>query len=116
MKINRYALKNGVTRRQLEQCGFVPGGSCLLKDAALYRSHFIADKYGRFSIRIVFKDAIDDWNDLDNVVVMEDDFGIRYNAFYRHDNDRKAFPTLRHVIEEYNSFMDAQPYLERIED
>lgn len=77
MKIKRYKLKDGVTRDELISNGFKEGGSWIIKDCDVFKTYYIVLKELRseFSIAIAFKKNINYWNDFDNVLVMDEDFG-----------------------------------------
>lgn len=69
-----------------------------------------------FSIGIAFKDNIHDWNDFDNILVLDEDFGQSYTPFYgdMFGKDVYNFPTLEFVIEKYNEYMNSLGIFEGI--
>ena len=109
MKIKRFKLKGDVTRSQLEALGARTGGSWIKGDAELFLGKGVYYKPTRFeySIGIAFGPDIHDWNDFDNVLVLDEDFGQPYTPFYgdNYGKDITDFPTLENVIMNYNEFM-----------
>ena len=115
MKAKSYKLKYTPTEEQLIEAGARCGGSWIDENSALFISKsFELPEYDfEFSIDICFKDDISDWNDFDNVLVLDEDFGQPYTSFYR-DNYKKEisnFPCLEYCIEKYNEFMDSFDFL-----
>lgn len=106
MKIKRYKLKDGVTKEELISLGAKEGGSWIGKSIKLFIGKFCCfkDKKQRinfeFSIDIGFKDNISDWNDFDNVIILDEDF---YNLILL-STERisakklKTFPYLKNVL------------------
>lgn len=116
MKIKRFKLKDNITKDDLIALGFKSGGTWIKKDAELFLSKYCHYKKLDFeyTIDIAFSSDINDWNDFDNVLVMDDDFGQPYTPFY-YDNygkDITDFPALEHVISSYNEFMSSLWILE----
>lgn len=115
MKIERYKLRDGVTREELLENGFKEGGTWINKDAKLFLSRDFEDKKAgiEFSINIAFGSDISDWNDFDNVLVLDEDFCQPYTPFYGDDYGKeiKNFPTLESVIQIYNEFMNSLCFL-----
>ena len=109
MKIKRFKLKDNVTRDDLIALGFRNGGSWIKKDAELFLSRCFEYKETEFeySISIAFSSDINDWNDFDNVLVLDEDFCQPYTPFYGYNygKDITDFPTLENAIFKYNEFM-----------
>ena len=115
MKAKSYKLKYTPTEEQLIESGARSGGSWIDEESKMYISKsFILPEYDfEFSIDICFKADISDWNDFDNVLVLDEDFGQPYTPFYR-DNYKKEisnFPCLEYCIEKYNEFMGSFDFL-----
>lgn len=128
MKIKRYKLKPNITKEQLEKYGYKDGGSWVFKGC----KHFISKyfhinylyKYAKnktrkcsfnFSVDIGFTDDINNWNDCDNVIVLDEDFLQPYTPFYANfENDVTNFPCLEKTVETYNDYMDSLDFLEEV--
>lgn len=109
MKIKRFKLRDGVTKEELIELGFSSGGSWIIKDAELFKHKIFEDRSIDFeySINIAFSNNISEWNDFDNVIILDEEFLQPYTPFYG-DNFGKEitdFPALKHVIQNYNEFM-----------
>lgn len=118
MKINRYKLKPNITTSDLIALNAREGGIWINKESKLFLSkYFYYKPYEfEFSIGISFKDNIHDWNDFDNILVLDEDFGQPYTPFYG-DNfgeDVINFPCLEFVIEKYNEYMNSLGIFEEI--
>ena len=114
MKAKSYKLKYTPTEEQLIEAGARHGGRWIDEESVLYISKlFRLPEYDfEFSIGICFKDDISDWNDLDNVLVLDDDFGQPYTPFYtNYKKEVSNHPCLEHCIEKYNEFMDSFDFL-----
>lgn len=121
MKAKSYKLKYTPTEEQLIKLGARHGGSWINEKSVLFISKcFILSEYDfEFSIDICFKDDISDWNDFDNVLVLDDDFGQPYTPFYIDDNYKKEisdFPCLEYCIEKYNEVMDSFDFLREVDE
>ena len=118
MKIKRFKLKDNVTRDDLIALGFRNGGSWIKKDAELFLSRCFEYKETEFeySISIAFSSDINDWNDFDNVLVLDEDFCQPYTPFYgdNYGKDITDFPTLENTIFKYNEFMSSLGIFEEI--
>lgn len=118
MKIKRFKLKDNITKDDLIALKFRNGGSWIKEDAELFLSRYF--KYGKYdfeySIDIAFSSDINDWNDFDNVLVMDEDFGQPYTPFYgdNYGKDINNFPVLEMVINKYNQFMSSLGIFEEI--
>ena len=115
MKIKRYKIKNGTTAEDIKVAGGREGGTWINKESKFFISKCFEYKPTQFefSIGIAFKEDLSDWNDFDNVLVLDEDFCQPYTPFYG-DNfvkDITNFPTLENCIEQYNRFMDSLPFL-----
>lgn len=120
MKIKRFKLKDNITKEDLIALGFKNGGSWIKKDAELFLSKCFVYKKTDFecSIDIAFSSNINDWNDFDNVLVMDEDFGQPYTPFYgdNYGKDINNFPTLEYTIFKYNEFMSGLGIFEEVID
>lgn len=97
---------------------FKNGGSWIKEDAKLFLSKcFVFKEFDfEYSIDIAFGSDINDWNDFDNVLVMDEDFGQPYTPFYgeNYGKDIDDFPALEDVILKYNVFMSGLGIFEEI--
>ena len=118
MKIKRYKLKRNITKEKLVALGFKSGGSWIKKDAELFLSKcfLYKDTHFEYSIGIAFSSNINDWNDFDNLLILDEDFCQPYTPFYgdNYGKDIIDFPTLENVITNYNNFMDSLGILEEV--
>ena len=118
MKIKRFKLADGVTKEELLALRFRRGGSWIMKDAELFLSRTFYNQVTNFeySIDIAFGSDINDWNDFDNVLVMDEDFGQPYGPFYgeNYGKDISDFPELENVILTYNHYMSTLGIFEEI--
>ena len=116
MKAKSYKMKYTPTEEQLiKELSARSGGCWIDEKSILYISKlFRLPEYDfEFSINICFKDDISDWNDFDNVLVLDEDFLQPYTPFYR-DNYKKEIsspPCLEYCMEKYNEFMDGFDFL-----
>ena len=119
MKIKRFKLKSNVTKEELLALGFKSGGSWIIKDAELFlcKEFYYKKTHLEYSIGIAFCANINDWNDFDNVLILDEDFGQPYTPFYgdNYGRDITDFPTLENVIIKYNEFMSGLGIFEEIE-
>lgn len=119
MKIKRFKLKDNITKDDLIALKFRNGGSWIKKDAELFLSRcFECGKNSfEYSIGIAFSSDINDWNDFDNVLVLDEDFCQPYTPFYgdNYGKDVNNFPVLEMVISNYNNFMDGLNIFEEID-
>ena len=115
MKIKRYSIKKEVVVDDIIAAGGKEGGTWINKE-----SKFLLSKYCyykptdfEFSINIAFKQDIKDWDDFENVLVLDEDFCQPYTPFYGKNfgADIFNFPTLEYCVEQYNKFMDSLPFL-----
>ena len=115
MKAKSYKLKYTPTEEQLiKELSARSGGFWIDKNSKLYISKsFMLPEYDfEFSIDICFKEDISDWNDFDNVLVLDEDFGQPYTTFYtNYKKEVSNHPCLEHCIEKYNEFMDSFDFL-----
>lgn len=136
MKINKYKLRDGVTKQELLDFGFKESGNYVIdengeyyKGKVLFYGKNFEDKHidkqiknGKektssftfeYDIDIAFKlDNINAWDDFHNVIVLDSDFCQPYYPFYQYRaGECKPFPVLRKVVERYNEFMDSMPFL-----
>ena len=116
MKAKSYKLKYTPTEEQLIKEFRAKNGGCWInKKSNLYISKFFRHpKYHfEFSINICFKEDISDWNDFDNVLVLDEDFLQPYTPFYGNNYKKEIsnHPCLEHCIEKYNEFMDSFDFL-----
>lgn len=137
-KIKRYKLKEGITKEQLLQMGCREADfyTYIRKGAVIGRGncidiHFTYPHTGKngktktiktnseFDIDIAFTENIQDWNDFDNVLVLDSDFGQPYYPFYDYMSGKmkvneipKVLPLL---VAEYNKYMDSLEFLEEVQ-
>ena len=72
--------------------------------------------YDSIEVSIAFPVDLSQWNDFDFVIVLDDNFGQPFTPFYHYmDGEIELYPFLENVVNAYNDFMNAQPYLERVE-
>lgn len=119
-KIKRFKLKDGVTKKQLIALGAETGGTWIKKDAKLYLCKIFEYRPTDFeySIEIAFSKNINDWNDFDNILILDEDFCQPYTPFYG-DNFGKEitnFPSLENVIENYNKWLSSLGIFDEIEE
>lgn len=120
MKIKRFKVKNNITKQELISLGFKSGGSFVKEDAELYLSKSFYNKKTDFeySIDIVFSSDINNWNDFDNVLIIDENFCQPYTPFYgnNYGKDINDFPVLEMVINKYNQFMSSLGIFEEIDE
>lgn len=118
MKIKRFKLKDNITKNDLRIAGFRQGGAWVIKDAELFKSQeFVVGRYRtELSINIAFSSDIAAWNDFDNVLIIDEDYGQPYTPFYgdNYGKDINNFPVLEMVINKYNQFMSSLGIFEEI--
>lgn len=116
MKIKRYKLKDGTTKQDLINFGARKGGIWINKDSILFISKCFSYKGLEFDIDIAFTENLCDWNDFDNILVLDDDFCQPYTPFYgeNYGKDIQGFEYLEAVIERYNNYLDSLPFLEEV--
>ena len=115
MKIKRFKLRDGVTKEELIALGFKFGGTWIKKDAELYL-HKYFNKY-QISIDITFTENINNWNDHDNVLVLDEEGGQPYYPFYDdkyYDKEVTNFPALEDTIQNYNEFISSLGIFEEV--
>ena len=109
MKIKRFKLKDGITKDDLVTLGFKSGGTWVHKDAKLFIcKEFRYKKFDfDYSISIAFGPDLNDWNDFDNVLILDEAYCQPYTPFYgdNYGKDINDFPVLESVIVNYNDFM-----------
>lgn len=114
MKAKSYKLKYTPTDEQLIKAGARNGGSWINKESVLFisRSFYLKTFDFEFSVGLCFNENRSDWNDFDNVLVLDEDFGQPYTPFYNHYKEEvSSFPCLEYCIEKYNEFMDSLDFL-----
>jgi len=113
--IKHYKLKEDITRDDLFKDGCEEGGSWIVEDGIYYISKPLVDE---ISLNIAFSDDLSKWNDFDNVLVLDEDFGQPYMPFYQYAKTRieggKPFMFLSRVITAYNKAMDSLPFLDEL--
>lgn len=134
-KIKQYKLKPDITKEQLISMGFKEGGTYVHKEAKMVLIHCIVihntteikKKNGKirtykftseFDVDIAITDNLNDWNDYDNILVLDSDFGQPYYPFYEYMSGKmkanqvpKVLPLL---VTEYNKYMDSLEFLEEV--
>jgi len=119
MKINTYVLKPNVTIADLQALKVRDGGDWINKESRYFLSgNYSIKRNFEFSINIAFKENIQDWNDFDNILVLDEDFCQPYTAFYNHNykKDVSNFEYLEYVIQKYNEYMDRFEIFEKRDD
>ena len=115
MKAKSYKLKYTPTEGQLIDARAKLGGIWINKESVFYISKFfeLPEYDFEFSIDICFEGDISDWNDFDNVLVLDEDFGQPYTPFYgkNYKKEISNHPCLEYCIEKYNEFMDSFDFL-----
>lgn len=114
MRIKRFKLRDGVTEEKLIKYGCKQGGTWVTENAILFTRKW--DKFKpthfEFTIYVTFNKDVQDWNDYDNVLILDEDFCQPYEPFYLHYNEEvENFPTLEYLVEKYNEYMSSLPFL-----
>ena len=120
MKINRYKLRDNIKKSDLQKYNVRSGGSWIISDAHKFidRIFTIGSKRDscELSLNIAFKKNIYDWNDFDNILVLDERFCQPYTPFYQFlDGEIDSFPFLDKVIQKYNEIMNSIDLFEKIE-
>ena len=115
MKAKSYKLKYVPTVQQLRDAGFRPGGSWMHENAFMFAERRFAHK---LSVSICFLPDLDVWDDFNNILVLDEEFGQPYTPFYseNYKKDIKYFPVLESCIRQYNDFLDSFDFLEEIKE
>jgi hypothetical protein len=136
-KIKRYKLKDGITKDQLLQMGckesenltYICKGAVIgkTKNIEIKISHEYKDEYGNlktihdtseFDVDIAFTDNIQNWNDFDNIIVLDSDWCQPYYPFYDYMMGKmkasEAPRILPLLVAEYNNYMDSLEFLEEV--
>ena len=107
VKITRFRIKPGAVMPDDAR----EGGSWINPGA----THFISKTFpfpdaGYFSVNIAFCGGLEGWDDFDNVLVLDEDFGQPYTPFYNTEYKLcDPFPCLKYVIDTYNHYMKNLP-------
>lgn len=128
LEIKRYKIKDGININDVvsfhgvEKCDW----SFVHKDAKFGMAKYIYSRKLDFevSIYVTFSENLQEWDDFNYVLVLDDDFGQPYTAFYRR-LEQTILPAKQKlsstenkyvdwVVEEYNKFMDSISFLEEI--
>lgn len=136
-KIKRYKLKDGITKEQLLKMGIKEADyyTYIHKQAIMGKGycaiiHFTYPHTGRngktkqikatseFDIDIAFTENLQNWNDFDNVIVLDSDWCQPYYPFYNYLNGKIGIKTspkiLPLLVAEYNKYMDSLEFLEEV--
>ena len=124
LKIKRFKLKEGrPTQEDLEKYGFREGGTWIIKDAKWFCDKFIRkedkDHYQDYEIsfNMAFQEDRSKFNDFDNVLVLDEEYGQPYTHFYGYLNgETTIFPIRAWVISEYNEWMSSFDFLEEVKE
>lgn len=125
LKIKRFKLKEGrPTQEDLEKYHFREGGSWIIKDAKWFVSKIIRKEDKRYqdyedSFNLAFKEDLNDFNDFDNILVLDEEFCQPYTPFYgymENNGNKEPFPFLAWVISEYNEWMSGFDFLEEVKE
>ena len=70
------------------------------------------------SVSICFLPDLDVWDDFNNILVLDEEFGQPYTPFYseNYKKDIKYFPVLEYCIRQYNDFLDSFDFLEEVKE
>ena len=107
MRLKRYAIKKGTKEKDIIQASGV-------EEKDYYRvMHYVTIGNSDILIDIYFPSKISEWDDWNNVTVMDTDADKLYMPFYKAraidgEIDTEAEIT---IAEEYNKFMDSLPFL-----
>lgn len=113
-KIKRYKLQNNITKEDLLSYGFKPG-SWIKKNADIFisKSFYYKKTDFEFSINIALNSNTLNFDDYDNVLILDEDFGQPYTPFYVYfDKNVNDFEVLEYVINCYNLLMDSYKFLD----
>lgn len=128
--INRYKLKDGITIQDIETeikqrlredksfHGMFGKGGTWINDKTHVDTHFISCQCGNqdISLNIGFPGDLSQWNDFEDVLILDEDFGQPYGPFYNVMDDKtKAFPFVLNIIGNYNKLMNSFSFLEKKE-
>lgn len=127
LKIKRFKLKEGrPTQEDFERYKFREGGSWIIKDAKWFCDKFIRkedkDYYRDYEIsfNMAFQEELSKFDDIDNILVLDEEFGQPYTPFYgymENNGDKEPFPPfLAWVILEYNEWMSSFDFLEEVKE
>lgn len=138
-KIKRYKLKDGITKEQLLQMGckksdnltYICEGAVMgrTKSVKIFTNHEYKDQYGNlktlrcdseFDIDIAFTENLQNWNDFDNVLVLDSDWCQPYYPFYNYMDGKIGIKTspkiLPLLVAEYNKYMSSLEFLEEVKE
>lgn len=119
MKIRRFRIRPDVTWDDIIKAGAEEGGTWIHKESKMYLHKFYCIRRisFEFTIYVALLDDLTKWNDFDNVLVLDDDFGQPYTPFYN-DWDKgecdDSFAACYEVVKAYNEFLSSLPFLEEI--
>lgn len=124
MKAKTYRIKAGTTAEDLKNISGVRDNFFgIIKedcDLLVSRDFEMPEHDFEFSVGIAFNSKNpEDWNDLDNVEVLDEDFLQPYSPFYAgqyYKRNVENFPCLEYCVEKYNEFMDSVPVLEPVQN
>lgn len=120
MKAKSYKLKYVPTVDQLSAAGFRPGGTWIHKEALMFatRCFDLPKTNCELSVSICFLPDLDVWDDFNNILVLDEEFGQPYTPFYseNYKKDIKGFPVLESCIRQYNDFLDSFDFLEEVKE
>ena len=122
-KIKRFVLKDGrPSNEDLEKYNFKSGGSWINDDSDMYTSYIWREKDKKYqdyeiSFNMCFKKVREDFNDFDNVLVLDEEFGQPYTPFYAYmDRKIESFTFLNQIISAYNTWMSGFDFLEEVDE
>lgn len=121
MKAKRYKLKYVPTVDQLLDAGFRYGGTWIHENSLMFASRCfeIPGTGGELSVSICFNADLDDWDDFNNVLVLDEDWGQPYMPFYSENCKRReitGWPVLEYCIQQYNDFLNSFDFLEEVKE
>ena len=134
-KIKRYKLKDDIKKEQLlkmgcresENLSYICKGAVIgkTKSITIRSKHEYKDRYGNlktlydnseFDIDIAFTENLQNWNDFDNVLVLDSDWCQPYYPFYNYMDGKIGIKTspkiLPLLVAEYNKYMSSLEFLE----
>ena len=119
MIIKRFKLKEGrPTEEDLKRYNFRSGGRWIMNDSDIFVCYIWRKEDPFFqdyeiSFNMAFKKDRRDFNDFDNILVLDEEFGQPYIPFYNFMNEKKdSFPFLDEVISAYNTWISKFDFLE----
>ena len=114
MRIKRFKLRDNINIADIKAFGGSGGGKFVNKDAewCIHKCFYYKPTDFEFSITIVFKLDLKDWNDFDCILVLDEAFAQSYTPFYDYfDKEIDGFKVLQHCVKTYNDYLSKLPFL-----